>query len=58
MTTAHWHELQNLTSMDSFPALMGISAENDGNLSETKMNLGETDLRSEELQCVIGDLEI
>jgi len=44
--------------MDSFPALTDTPLENNGNLSEMKLNLCETDLRSEELQYVIDDLEI
>lgn len=53
-----YHPAQMITAaMDSIPALTGISAENDGNLSETGISLWETDLRSEELQYITGDLE-
>lgn len=42
--------------MESFPALTGISAKTKRSLSETRMNLSETE--SEKLQNFIGDLEI
>lgn len=40
---------KSLTSTVSSPALVGIFAENNRNLSETRIRLYETCLRSEEL---------